>query len=48
MGMALGPVAENGEGLVLENAEIGILVGVDFCGHGKKAWKWTDQRFKAS
>src|SRR5581483_8485790 len=36
MGMALGAIAEHGEGFIGENAEIGVLVGVDFGGHGKK------------
>jgi hypothetical protein len=32
--MSLGTEAEDGEGLVLEEAEIGILVGVHFGRHG--------------
>jgi hypothetical protein len=32
--MALRTVAENGEGFVGENAEVGVFVGVDFGGHG--------------
>jgi hypothetical protein len=34
MGVALGTVAENGQRFILENAEIGVFIGVDFCGHG--------------
>jgi len=34
MGVALRTVAEDGKGLVLEYAEIGVFVGVDFGGHG--------------
>ena len=34
VGVALGAVAEDGQGLVLEDAEVGVLVGVDFGGHG--------------
>jgi hypothetical protein len=33
--MALGTVAEDGQRFVLENAEVGVFVGVDFSGHGK-------------
>jgi hypothetical protein len=32
--MSLGTEAEDGEGLVLEEAEIGVLVGVHFGRHG--------------
>ena len=35
MGVALRTVAEDGEGLVLEHAEVGVFVGVDFGGHGR-------------
>jgi hypothetical protein len=34
--VALGTIAENGQGFVFEYAEVGVLVGVDFGGHG---WK---------
>jgi hypothetical protein len=34
VGMSLGTEAEDGEGLVLEEAEIGVLVGVHFGRHG--------------
>jgi hypothetical protein len=34
MGVTLRAEAEHGEGFALKNREIGILVGVDFGGHG--------------
>jgi hypothetical protein len=40
MGVALGTVAENGDGLVLINAEVGVFVGVYFGRHiGKEVGK---------
>ena len=35
VGVALRPVAEDGEGFVGEHAEIGVFVGVDFGRHGR-------------
>ena len=34
VGVSLGTEAENGKGFVLKNAEIGVLVSVDFSRHG--------------
>jgi len=34
MGVALRAIADDGEGFVTENAEIGIFVGIDFSRHG--------------
>ena len=36
VGVALGAEAEHGAGFAFENGEVGVFVGVDFCGHGER------------
>ena len=42
VGVALGAEAEDGEGFVLEHAEVGVFVGVNFSGHIRVASYLTE------